>query len=429
MAEASCKREVELEIPAENVQKAAEKVARDFAKIARVPGFRPGKAPVTLIRRRFAEDIQGEVVQSLVPEYLEKALDEKKLVPVTRPAVEKIEFKEGEPLKFRAVFEVLPEFELGDYKNLEVQVDAIETGDAQVDKAIEEMRERAATFVPVEGRAAKDGDFVLIKLMGTPVGGGDPVQADNILCHIGAEETIQSFTENLRGVSAGESKRFRTEYPASYPDQKLAGKAYDYAVDVQGIKEKKLPELNDEFAKDAGGEAGGVATLAQLRDKVRENMEAARNQRQAAQAREKILDLLVSRHDFPVPESLVEEQMDTRLERVVRSLAAQGVDPRAVNVDWVSLRRQQHDRAVNDVKAELLVDRVATTEKIDASDEDVEKEIAVLAERSGQSATAIRARLTKEGALARMKSKLRSDKTIDWLYRTARIETTAKSET
>ena len=153
MTEATCKREIELEIPAENVQKATEKVARDIARMARIPGFRPGKAPVTLVRRRFAEDIQGEVVQSLVPEYLEKALDEKKLVPVTRPEVDKVEFKEGEPLKFRAVFEVLPEFELGDYKNLQVQVDEIQVGDEQVDKALEEMRERAATYVPVEGRA------------------------------------------------------------------------------------------------------------------------------------------------------------------------------------------------------------------------------------------------------------------------------------
>lgn len=425
---ATCKRELELEIPAENVQKATEKVARDLARVARVPGFRPGKAPVTLIRRRFADDIQGEVLQSLVPEFLEKALDEKKLVPITRPEVDQVHFHEGEPLKFRAVFEVLPEFELGDYKNLEVQIDAIETGEAQVDKAIEEMRERAATYVPVEGRAAKDGDFALIKLNGIAVGEGEPVQADNILCHIAAEETLESFTENLRGASSGDTKKFRTEYPADYPDPKLAGKTYDYVVEVQGIKEKKLPDVNDEFAKDAAGESAGIATLEALRSKIRENMEAHKDQEQQTQAREKILELLVKRHDFPVPEALVENQMDVRLERVVRSLAAQGVDPRAVNVDWVSMRKRQQERAVDDVKAELLLDRIATAEKIEASDEDVEKEIAALAERSGESATAIRARLTKQGALDRMKSKLRSDKTIEWLYRSARIETTPKSE-
>ena len=428
MTEATCKREIELEIPAENVAKAAEKAARDIARVARIPGFRPGKAPVTVIRRRFAADIQGEVLQSLVPEYLEKALDEQKLIPVTQPEVDKVEFKEGEPLKFRAVFEVLPEFELGDYKNVEVQIDSVEAGEAQVDKAIAEMRDRAATFVPVEGRAAQDGDFVLMKLNGTPVGEGEPVEADNIMCHVGAEETLESFTEHLRGANAGETKKFRTEYPADYPDEKLKGKTYDYSVEVQGVKEKKVPELNDEFAKEVAGEAAGITNVAEMRKKILENLTASKEQQQSGQAKDKILEELVKKHDFPVPQALVEHQMDIRLERAVRSLSAQGVDPRTVNVDWAAMRKGQQDRAVNEVKAELLLDRIASAEKIDATDEDVDKELALLAENSGESATTLRARLTKQGALDRMKSKLRSDKTIDWLYRNARIETTAQSE-
>ncbi len=428
MTEATCKREIELEIPAENVQKATEKAARDIARVARVPGFRPGKAPVALVRRRFADDIHGEVLQSLVPEYLEKALDEKKLVPVTRPEVDKVEFKDGEPLKFRAVFEVLPAFELGDYKNVNVEVDEIETGDAQVDKAIEEMRERLAVYVPVEGRAAQKGDSVAIKLMGTPASGGEPVQAENILVHLGAEETLASFTDNLTGANVGETKNFQMVYPEDYPDAKLTGKTYNYLVEVLGIKEKKLPELNDDFAKEAAGENSGITTLDELRKKLRENMEAAKEQQQKSQAQERILDELVKKHDFPVPEALVENQMDTRLDRAVRSLAAQGVDPRAVNVDWVSLRRRQHDRAVADVKAELLLDRIASAENVEATDEDVEKEIAAMAERSGEAATSLRARLTKQNALDKIKSKLRSDKTLDLLYRTARIEKTAKGE-
>jgi trigger factor len=428
MTEATCRREIELEIPADRVAKVSEKVARDIVRIARIPGFRPGKAPITLVRRRFADDIQGEVVQSLVPEFLEKALDEKKLVPVTRPEVDKVEFKEGEPLKFRAIFEVLPEFELGDYKNLPVQVDEIEAGDAQVDKTIEEMRERAATFVPVEGRAAQDGDSVLIKLKGTPTAGGDPVEAENILVPVGAEETLASFTENLRGANVGETKKFEARYPDDYPDRKLAGKTYDFSVDVEGIKEKRLPELNDDFVKEAAGGNAEVTTLEELRKRIRENLEASKEHQQASQARDKILEQLVQKHDFPVPEALVEGQMDTRLERMVRTLAAQGVDPRGMNLDWAALRRQQRDRAVTDVKAELILDRIATAEKIDANEEDVEKEIAHLAEHDGESATALRARLTKQGALDTMKSKLRSNKTIDWLYSSARIEKTAKSE-
>ena len=420
--EASCKREIELEIPAENVQKAADKITRDIARVARIPGFRPGKAPATLVRRRFATDIEGEVVQSLVPDYLRKALDEKKILPVTDPQVDKVEFKEGEPLRFHAIFEVLPEFTLGDYKSLEVQVESVDVNDDMVTKTIEEMRERGSSFVPVEGRAVQDGDYAQIKLHGTPHGGGDPVEANNILCHVGAEETLATFSENLRGASIGDSKQFDATYPDDYPDETLRGKTYTYKIEVEGIKEKKLPELNDEFAKDAAGEGGGVANLEELRSKIRKDLEAAKEQRQTAQAREKILQTLIERNQFPVPESLVEGQMDVRLERAVRSLASQGVDPRAVNVDWVAMRKRQHDRAVDDVKAEILLDKIATEEKIDASDEDLEKEIAHLAEHSGESATALRARLTKQGALDRMKSKLRSDKTIDFLYRSARVE-------
>ncbi|HEX2712327.1 MAG TPA: trigger factor [Candidatus Acidoferrales bacterium] len=424
MTEATCRRELDLEIPAEDVQKALERVAREFARVARVPGFRPGKAPVTLIRRRFAEDIKGEVLQSLVPSRIEQAVNEQKLVPVTRPQVDKVEFPESGPLKFRATFEVLPEFELGDYKNLEIDVEPLEVSDADIERALVEMRERAATFVPVEGRPIENDDFAQLKLVGTPVGGGEPLQADNVLCHIGAEDTLGAFNENLRGAQAGEHRRFEVHYPEDYPDPKLAGKAYNYAVEVVAIKQKSLPDLNDEFAKDVSD----VATLAELRSKIRENLEGARDQRQADQARQRILAKLISAREFPVPEALVEHQMDVRLERAVRSLAAQGVDPRAVNVDWVALRRRQRDRAVEDVKAELILDRIASAENFDVDEQELEREIVALAERSGESATAVRARLTKQGALDRMKSKLRSDKTLEWLYRNARVRATAEAK-
>jgi trigger factor len=421
MTEASCRRELELEVPAEEVRKAIERVAKEFARVARVPGFRPGKAPVQLIRRRFAEEIKGEVVQSLVPERIERALVEDKLTPVTQPQVEKVDFSESGPLKFRAVFEVLPEFELGSYKNLEVDVEALEITDEDVDKAIEEMRERAAAFAPVEGRAAADGDYVQIKLLGTPAGGGEALQANSVLCHIGAEETIDAFNENLRGTQVGEHKKFDVQYPADYPDAKLAGKTYHYAVEVLGIKTKKLPELNDDFAKDVSE----APTLEELRARLRKSLEAARDQRQKQLARDKLLAQIVKNHEFPVPEAMVEHQMDVRLERVVRSLAAQGIDPRAVNVDWVGLRRQQRERAVEDVKAEMLLDRIATAENIDVSEEELNQELGRLAEPSGESAAAIRARLTKQGALDRMKSKLRSEKTLDWLVQNSRVHAVA----
>jgi trigger factor len=423
MAEATCRRELDLEIPAEEVSKAAEKVAKDFAKIARVPGFRPGKAPISLIKKRFASDIKGEVLQTLVPEHVEKAVAEQKLTPVSQPQVDKLEYNEGEPLKFRASFEVLPEFSLGNYRNLEIEMPEMTITDESVNNTLAEMQQRAATFAPVEGRTVQNHDFVQIKLMGTPDGGGDPLNAESVLCHVGAEETMEPFNENLRGTNIGDHKQFDVEYPADYPDAKLAGKKFHYSVDVLGIKTKKLAEINDEFAKDVSD----ATSLDDLKKKVREGLEHERDHRQKELQREKIIAELVKLHDFPVPESLVEHQMDVRLERVVRSLAQQGVDPRAVNVDWVSLRKRQEERAKGDVKAELVIDRIASEEKIDVTEEELQHELEHLASHSGDSAEALRARLTKQGALDRMKAKLRSDKTVDWLAQNAQVKTVAAS--
>ena len=421
MAEATCRRELDLEIPAEEVSKATEKVAKELARVARVPGFRPGKAPVSLIKRRFADDIKGEVLQTLVPEHVEKAVAEQKLTPVSQPQVDKLDFQEGQPLKFRACFEVLPEFALGNYKSLEIEMPEMNITDEGVGNTLAEMQQRAATFTPVEGRPVQDGDFVQVKLLGTPDGGGDPLQADSVLCHVGAEETMQSFNENLRGANIGDHKNFDVEYPADYPDAKLADKKFHYAVDVLGIKTKTLPELNDEFAKDVSDSS----SLDDLKKKVREGLEHERDHRKTDLQREKVIAELVKLHEFPVPESLVEHQMDVRLERVVRSLAQQGVDPRAVNVDWVSLRRRQEERAHDDVKAELVIDRIASEEKIDVTEEELQHELEHMAGHGGESAEALRARLTKQGALDRMKAKLRSDKTVDWLAQNAHVKTVA----
>jgi trigger factor len=425
MTETTCKRELELEIPAEDVSRATEKIARDIARVARVPGFRPGKAPATIIRRRYAEEIKSEVLQSLVPEFLEKEMTEKKLTPVTRPHLDKVEFNETGPLRVRAVFEVLPEFELGDYKDLEIALPPLEVSELDVTNTLDEMRERNAAFAPVEDRPVADGDYAVVRLVGVPADGSEPIRADNALCHIGGEETIREFDENLRGARPGEQKRFEVTYPADFNDERLAGKTIHYTLDVLGIKVKQLPELNDEFAKDVSSQS---QTLEALKAEIRARLEAAREQRQRELLGEGILQALVSRHDFPVPEAMVESQTESRLERMVRQLAMRGVDPRAVNVDWVSLRRRQRERALADVKAEILLDRIAEAEKVEVSEDEVEQQIAAMARGQGESPEALRARLTKQGALDSMKSKLRSDKTLDWLRAHARIRTTPKAE-
>jgi trigger factor len=232
---------------------------------------------------------------------------------------------------------------------------------------------------------------------------------------------MEPFNENLRGTNVGDHKTFDVEYPADYPDAKLGGKKYHYAADVTGIKTKKLPELNDDFAKDVSD----ATSLDELKKKIRESLEHQRDHRQKDLQRERVIGELVKLHDFPVPDSLVEHQKDVRLERVVRSLAQQGVDPRSVNLDWASLRQRQEERAKEDVKAELIIDRIASSEQIDVTDEEVDHELEHLGSHSGESVEAIRARLTKQGALDRMKAKLRSDKTLDWLAQNANVRPAA----
>src|SRR5260370_28129540 len=219
---------------------------------------------------------------------------------------------------------------------------------------------------------------------------------------------MEPFNANLKGANIGEHKNFDVEYAADYPDAKLAGKKYHYAVEVVGIKTKKLPELNDDFEKDVSD----AATLEELKKKVHEGLEHQRDHKHKELLHEKVLAEMVKLHDFPVPEALVEHQMDVRLERVVRSLAAQGVDPRAVNVDWVTLRKRQEERAKDDVKAELIIDHIATAENIDVTDEEVTRELEHMASHRGSSAEAIRARLQKQGTLDRMKATCASAKNL-----------------
>ncbi|HEY4682353.1 MAG TPA: trigger factor [Candidatus Acidoferrales bacterium] len=420
----SCKRQLEIEIPADVVSREAATVAQKFARMARVPGFRPGKAPVSVIRQRYAEDIKSEVLQALIPEYIDQEMQKQKLAPVTRPSVEKLEFEEGKPLRFRAIFEVLPEFELKEYKGLEVKIEPLRLTDEDVNRAIADLRERHATYTVVEGRPLADGDFAVLSLVGIEtkpaVSKAAPFRTEDVMCHIGADETLEEFNRQLRGASVGDERRFEVIYPDDYPDERLHGKTIAYHLRVKGIKQKQLPEPNDDFAKDVGE----FASLEELEKKIRSDMESARDRREKEMGKDKLLEALVAAHDFPVPEALVERQMDVRLERTARSLIAQGVDPRAVNVDWVSLRRRQQEGALTEVKAGLILDRVADQENLEVSEEELNRELDDLARRSGESTSVLRARLTKQGALDRISSRLRNEKALDRIYESARIRST-----
>ena len=409
------KREIQVEIPAEEVTRETDTLVQKYQKLARLPGFRRGHVPASIIRQRFSEDIKSEVVDALVPRYFRQATDKQGLIPVSQPRVSDLHIHDGEPLRFKASFEVMPEVKVEGYKELRVDKPAVSVTDEDVEQALKSLQEQHATFTAVEGRPLADGDFAQVSLDGQPKDGeGKPVHMDDILVEIGGKGTMPEFTENLRGASAGDQRTFDVVYPQDFSDQRLAGKTFSYAVKVGAIKLKSLPELNDEFAK----ELGDFADLNEVRKKIREGMEAERTHEAEHQAKDKLVAELVKRNDFELPEALVDRQIDLRLERGLRALAAQGMKAEDIKkMDLNRLRAGQREQALQEVKASLLLDKIAEEEKIEVSDAEIDREVEALAKQSKQTPEAIRARLTRDGALDRIRNRIRNDKTLDFLYR------------
>lgn len=416
----TCQRELEIEIPAEVVEKETQRVTREFTRLARIPGFRPGKAPAELVRRRFWDDIKSEVLHSLIPSSLQNAFREGNLNPVGNPSIAELQFEPAKPLRFKASFEVLPEFTLGEFKGLSVEAAKVEVTDQDVEQELERLREQAATYVPVEDRPAEDGDTVVASLVGVVTNAKEkrePLVLDEVEVHLGEEGTVEAFSQGLQGVRAEEERQFNAPYPDGYPDARLAGQTVAFTARVKAVRRKQLPTLDDEFAQ----QVGNYKTVQELTQKLRQDMQQAAARQEKELTQQRLLDELLSRHEFPLPEALVQHQIDMRLERRVRALVAQGIDPQQVQVDWAKVRRDQREGAIRDLKLGLLLERIAKVENLQSTEEEVASEIERLAQSSNQTPEAVRARLTKEQGLDRIESAIRSEKVIEFLHSQARI--------
>lgn len=414
------KREISVEIPAAEVSRETESQIQRYQKSARLPGFRAGHVPASIIRQRFGDGLKNDVIEALAPRYFRKEAEKQGLIPVSQPRITDLHFHEGEPLRFKASFEVLPEIQVEGYKELRADKPDIAITDEEIEQALANVLEQRATYTDVEGRPLAQGDFAQASMDGCSKDGKDvkeasanPVHMDDVLIEIGGKNTVAEFTQNLTGASSGDERTFDVSYPDDIADKRLAGKTFVYTVKVNGIKQKSLPELNDEFAK----ELGEFTSLDQVRKQIRENMEAEKRHAAEHAAKDKLVDELVKRNDFEVPESLIDRQIDLRLERGLRALAAQGMKMEDLKkMDLPRLRAGQREQAVNDVKSSLLLERIADLEKIEVSDEEVNREIDSLAKQSKQTSEAVRARLTEDGGLDRIRMRIRSEKTLDFLY-------------
>jgi trigger factor len=420
----NCKKELLIEIPLDVVRRQVDSVASQYARVARIPGFRPGHAPPALVRQHFRDDVRDEVVQSLVPKFFEKAVKEQKWSVVGQPRFEDLKFDEDNPLTCKATFEIYPEIELKQYKELEVEEETPNVTEVDIDQALEEVRDQAATFEVVSDRAAADGDTLTMSYKGYDVKApaSHPVEARDVSLQLGGKGTVTAFRENLQGSRPGEIREFEVTYPENYPQRTLAGKTFRYRVEVQSIKHKVVPAADDDLAKSVSE----FATLEEFRTKLRDDlMERARHRVEMA-AKEKLVQQLLQLHEFPVPEVMVEAQLDRKLQRMVTQLISQRIDPRQTQVDWRKVREDSRPEAEKGVRASLLLSKVAETEKLEVAEEEVDEIIREMAQEAHEPPATLKTRLTREGDLDSIKSTRRNQKAIEFIYRNAKI--TRKSE-
>ncbi len=424
-------REVEVEAGADEVSKSFRTVVKSYQKLARIPGFRAGKVPESLIRSKFAKDIRQQVLESLVSERFRKAIEERKLRPVSEPQLLDMQLVEGQPLKFKAAFEVAPEIDITGYDSVRVSRPDAALTNEEFDSELSRVLENHATVEPVEeDRALVDGDWADIQFRGevkdlaqTVTEDGvqnaftspaqAPITGEDVLIEVGGKNTLAAFNAALRGAKVGQELKFEVDYPADFGDRRLAGQSVSYDVTVKSIKHKSFPERDAEFAK----QLGNYASWEEFETKLREH--AADRKRNALDdaARDKMLGELIQKFQFPVPESFVQQQIEARLDRGLRALAQQGMSVEDMRkLDFVRLREQQRDQAINEVKASMVLDRIADAEGIKVSDEDLDRELLMLSIQSREPLEALRERLTKDGGLTRIREQIRREKTGTVLY-------------
>jgi trigger factor len=419
------RKQIDVEIDAEAVRTVYDRVSDNYAKAANVPGFRPGHAPRAVVRTRFKDQIRTEVLRELIPDAVQKAIEEHKLDALGEPELN-LENSEGldqlgqQPISFNLNVEVLPEIKLSEYRGLEVTRSTRPVKDEDVDRVIESLRENSATLEPVEDRGAQAGDTVTASFHGKFINEPDaePIKVEDVDVILGGEGVVQEMTDHLAGAKPDDEKTFTVDYPADFNAKGLAGKQVEYTVKVSAVRIKELPELDNDWAQSLSDE---IESLEQLRAKVRSDLEQqvkneADNKVQAA-----LLRQLVEAHEFELPERLVEHQTERRLESVVRDMIGQGIDPRNPELQWDKARESLKEQASYDLRSSLLLERIAAEEKMEVSDQEINDEINAIADASRQTPDQVRAILTKQGGERSIAGRLRNRKALDLLVENARV--------
>ena len=418
------RRRLDVEIPALDVDAAIGRLAEQYRRRAKVPGFRPGKVPVHIARTRFKDDILRDVAHDLVPGAVDEALREQAVTPIETPDVREVSIDGGHPLTFHALFEVLPSIDGLDYGALTLRRAPVTPDSDATDRAVEELRRRAGRLEPITDRGIDAGDTATLDLTRRGVRGSDGAEApedrrENAPIELGATANPPGFDAELTGLQVGESKAFELSYPADHEQTELAGTRVAYEVVVKSIHRRVLPDLDDAFARSVGE----FDTLEALRTRVASDLQHAAAAEADRGVRRDLITQLAARVTVEAPEALVDREIGRRLEQVATQLAQQRVDPRTAPIDWDALRDEQRAPALETVRWSMVLDEVARCESLTISDDDIERELTRYAERLERTPAAVRAQLEKDDGIARLSEGLRREKAIDLLLSRATIVT------
>jgi trigger factor len=408
------------EIPVEEVEREAVKAARQLSKTIQLPGFRPGKAPLDMIRKRFAREMHQEVVEHLIEHAVLDAMKEKHLDPIGEPKVSDVVAEDGKPLTFKLDVEVRPEVNPKDYRGLKVPAETAEVTQEDIEKALTELRQRNATYEPVEDRPVADGDFVLVDIKGTyPEGDGKDFEHDKVLVEIGAEQTMPEITANLRNAEPGMHLTFQKSFAEDEGNAEFSGKTVLYTVVLHAIKKMVLPELDDELARTIlsprEGEPLEGATVEMLKTRLSESMLREKQNVMRRKKERALLDGLLALNEVDAPESMIHSQIDSTLREYARMISREGVDLEKANINWQELRDQARPGAERKVKEYLLLDAIASLEKIEVTETEVDAELKGQAAMVGAKWTELKASYRKAERLGEIFEELRLRKVMEFL--------------
>lgn len=410
------KRTLEIEIAAERVDGEFEKVFKEYRSKANIKGFRLGKAPMDMIRKKFKEAAAREVLESLVPEAYENALKQKNLSPVTTPRIADIEIEPGSPLKFTAEIEIRPEIELKDYKGIVVTKKEIKVTEEDIEKNLKMLQEKNAVLRPTD-RAAKDGDYLVVdleRLNPGQKGSQKTEKAENQGTFLDPKKLLAEFYRGLQGAKPGDEKQIEAIYPKEYHDSNLAGKIVNYKVNVKEVKETNLPELDDDFARSLGE----FKDLKDLRQKIQEDLERKAGEETDKDLKNQLVREIVMKNSFEVPQTLLNHYLDS----VVEDFKKQNKD-----VQEDKLREQHKALGENRIRWQFLMYQIAETEKIEVRQADIDDFTKKFAQNYKLELDKAREFLARQKELENIKESILEEKVLDFLLRNAVVQDEGKS--